>query len=201
MKRDAIEKNYCRATLSSASQLVARKTLEDQQNLQHNIFSWLYLLVSSATVWTQIQPLILIQSDLQMAFLMKFQHKLPAKKTYSNSACQDTRLIQTVHAKIDLFFQNCFFRNRLIWACPVCYSDKHFVNSSQHFILERGEKSNFQTFTLPQIVANFSFQYQVSWVPATVQQFLVERGVKMITRCFGVFNVIFAVKVSEHWHT
>ena len=50
-------------------------------------------------------------------------------------------------------------------------------------------------------MAHLSFQSQVSWVPATVQQFLVERGVKMITRCFGVFNVIFAVKVSEHWHT
>ena len=37
---------------------------------------------------------------------------------------------------------DCFWRSSLIWAFPVCYSDKHFVNSipdNSHFYLEEKE--------------------------------------------------------------
>ena len=48
---------------------------------------------------------------------------------------------------------DCFWRSSLIRVFPVCYSEKHFVNSSpenQHFNWERKEKSvkNFRTFTV-----------------------------------------------------
>ena len=48
---------------------------------------------------------------------------------------------------------DCFWRSSLIWAFPVCYSDKYFVNSSpenQYFIWEQKQKCvrNFRTFTV-----------------------------------------------------
>ena len=46
---------------------------------------------------------------------------------------------------------DCFMRSSLIRVFPVCYSDKHFVNSPDnlHFIGEQKEKcSKFRTFTL-----------------------------------------------------
>ena len=49
--------------------------------------------------------------------------------------------------------QNGFFRSSLIRVFPVCYSDKHLVNSSpdnQQFILKQKEKSvgNVRTFAV-----------------------------------------------------